>query len=651
MALGAALEKIVLGASKLVGNFQVGVNKILWGTGKEIRTPTAVYNSETQQVEKTGFVKRQVEQVKRFAESGLFNALDVLATVDLCNVLMYVFDNINVVKQKRPQQPWTAPQTALFTLQDAALLVQTAIDKYIAYPNTFIGSYLGTGANPITQKEAEDQSGLPFNSSTISGIAIEKYNVYNLTKAIQDIIRKVVPNEESGFTNEEREILAQVPALASNLNVLEDITKFFSKFNDYREISNSDLVKIQQKIQTLRSVCVVIQNLNFQSAVALVGNFVGTDVRSQVQKISQLIDPKKILNLLKQINNAVQSFIRIARKIQGIVVQAQFVIKVVILLVKVFKFIKAFFVALPLPNQFTTAGVQNALSEANQAAKEATGSLIKILKEINALLLVVISFIRYLIANAFELKVRLDALILQLEACDAVKDSDVVAELKKTRDDLNSLITDLEQYIINVDSKKSNDQAQYGQYAIRVVTEQLTDTGINNPRRRGIALDQNGNIVVSSDLTFATNNSVIIDEVKLKLITAGLVLPSLATLDGSDLAVVSESIDYLDNNDILSTDLNLDSIEGIDSPDNLDENQGLGLNAFINNLPGGKRLRKRVRSALDSASSNLREKITNEGVRSNSAIGTSQNIANSVGGKDPNEAQKVGNPRSRKRRG
>jgi hypothetical protein len=646
MPLGEALEKIVLRAAQFVGTLQVGVNKILWGTNREVRTPTAVYNTESNQVETKGFVGRQVQEIKRFAESGLFNALDVLASVDLCNVLMYIFDNINIKKQKRPERPWTEAQTGLFKIQDGALLIQTAIDKYLAYPNLFIGSYLGTGPNPITQQEAIDQSGTPLDSDNISGIAVEKYNVYNLTKSIQDIIRTIVPQGDSGFTNEDREILSQVPALAGNLNILEDITKFFSKYTDYRNITNEDLVKLQNKIQTLRAVCVTIQNLNFQSALALAGNFLGNDVRSEVQKISQLMDPKKILRILKQISNSVQSFIRIARKIQGIIQQAQFIIKICILLVKVFKFVRAFFKGNPLGSLFTTAGIQTALSEANQAAREASEDLIKLLKSINSLLQVVTSFVRYLLANANELLVRLNAIILQLEACDAVKDSDVVAELIKTRDDLQALRDELNQYIINVDSRTNTDQTEFGQYSIRIVREELTDNAIRNPRRRGIALDQNGYIAVSSDLTFATNNSVIIEEVKIKLISAGLVLPTLATLDGADLAIVSESIDFLDNNDILQNNLNIDSFEGLDNPDNQDENQGLGLNAFINNLPGGKRLRKRMRTALSNASSNLKTKIDNEKQESNSTLGVNTNTANAQTRTNQNQAQVVRNPRS-----
>jgi hypothetical protein len=90
---------------------------------------------------------------------------------------------------------------------------------------------------------------------------------------------------------------------------------------------------------------------------------------------------------------------------------------------------------------------------------------------------------------------------------------------------------------------------------------------------------------------------VIIGEVKLKLVSLGLVRPELTGIDLDSLTVISQSLTYLDNNDILSDDLNIDPAN-IDLPDNANENKGLGINAFINNLKGGRKLRERTRKAL-----------------------------------------------------
>lgn len=634
MALGEALEKLVLGAAKLVGTLQNGMNKVLWGTGKSPSKVTSNFNQQTGTIETTVEKQKVTEKIGNFIQSGLFNALDVLNQVDLCNVLTYLLDNINVKQTPRPEKPWTATQSALFFLQDQAFVVQKAIDKYLAYPNVFIGDYVGQALDPITNKEASNGSGLPEGFPDISGIAVAKYNIFNLTKSIQDVFDSNPLLNSPAFTTEDRDLLRQVPGLASNINVLDDLVKSINKYADYREISNEDLVKLQKQINTLRSICVVIQNLNFQSTIALAGNFLNTDIRSQVQKLSQFMDPTQIMKVLKQINNSIRAFIAMANKIQGIIAQAQFIIKIAILFVKVFKFIQAFFIALPLPNLFTTSGVQTALTSANEAAKDTSKGLVNLLKQVNALLSVVLSFVRYILANANELQLRLQNLLTNLEACAAVKDSDVVAQLRQTSAELAALQITLGAYVDQYDNKTNSETTQFGTYEIRVIQEEVVESTVQNRRRRGIALDVNGAIVLQSDLTFATNNAVIIGEVKLKLVAAGLVLPSLATLDNSDLAVISESIDFLDNNDVLSSDLNLETTLSQDTPDNTDENVGLGLNAFINNLRGGKKLRKRVRASLDNASANLGSQIKNEGINATSAIKGSENIATSVGGNE-----------------
>ena len=44
----------------------------------------------------------------------------------------------------------------------------------------------------------------------------------------------------------------------------------------------------------------------------------------------------------------------------------------------------------------------------------------------------------------------------------------------------------------------------------------------------------------------------------------------------------------------------------MDSADNENEDVGIGLNAFVNKLPGGRRLRNRVRKAVAQNATNLK---------------------------------------------
>jgi len=531
---------------------------------------------------------------QRLVQSGLFNALDALNSVDLCNVVTYAYDNINVKRQPRPERStWTTTQVVFFTLQDQAGLVVKAIDKYTAYPNVFIGSYLGVGPNAVPLQQAVTQS----NAPTQGGTAVQKYNIYYLLKSIGEVFSFNTNTTGSLFTSQDAVLLREVPGLGSNLNFVNDILGDVNKYSDFNQISTPELLTLQTKIGQLRSVCTTIQNLNFKSAINLAGNFVGADIRSQIARLNEFVDVTKIIPTLKEVNNGIRSFIKIANKVQKVITTGQFIIKLAILFIKVFKFILYFFGILPIPLILSAAGPQTKIQDAKDAARDESNGVVRVLKSINALLGVATNFVRYLIVNANELLRRLDTLLLNLQVCDAFKDSDVLNELLQTRSDLNTTLDELSYYIISYDSKTSPDSTTFGSYEIRILEEEVVDVSVENKRRRGVALDQAGTIIVQSDLTFATNPDVIIGEVKQKLVALGLVGPDLGSIDGDVLAAVSEAYTFLENNDILDDDLNIDAAP-LDLPDNTDENEGLGLNAFVNNLKGGRRLRRRSRAAL-----------------------------------------------------
>lgn len=553
---------------------------------------------------------------QKLSATGLFNALDALNSVDLCNVVAYAYDNINVKRQPRPERStWTTTQVAFFTLQDQAGLVVTAIDKYTAYPNVFIGSYLGVGPNAVPPQQAVAQS----NAPTQGGTAVQKYNMYYLLKGIGEVFSFNTNTTGSLFTSQDAILLQEVPGLGSNLNFVNDFLGNVNKYSDFNQISTPELLALQNKIGRLRAVCTTIQNLNFKNAINLAGNFVGVDIRSQVQKLSEFIDITRIIPTLKDINDGIRSFIRMANQVQKVIQTGQFIIKLAVLFYKVFKFIFLFFKNLAIPSIFGTKGTDITLNDIAQKAKDETDGVVRVLKSINALLSVATSFIRYLLVNANELLRRLNTLLLNLQACDAFKNSDILNELQQTKNDLNVLVDQLALYVINYDSKTDPDTSQFGVYQIRILEEEAVESTIENKRRRGVALDPAGAIVTQSDLTFATNPEVIIGEVKQKLVALGLVRPELGAIDGDALAVVSESLDYLDNNDILQDDLNV-NLSNVDSPENADENQGLGLNAFINNLKGGRRLRKRTRSILQSQRSELSSQLNGERTQATQAL-------------------------------
>lgn len=611
--IGDSLQKLVTNASKTLGDFQVGVNKILWGTGNTQPKQTVKYDPKSAEYKYTTTPTQATPpKTGTLVESGLFNALDALNKVDLCNVLTYAYDNVNATAPKKSDREQNPPsqQKALYSLQDSCGDIVSYIDKYTAYPSTIIGSYRTVGPDPQPLDTTAAQLEVP--SESLSGTTIQKYNLYNLILTVNDTFAVGTSSTGSILTKQDEALITQVPMLGANINVIDNFIRSTNKYTDYTQITNEDVVKLTQSINTLRAVCVTVQNLNFRSAVVLAGNFLSIDVRNEFQELSKFVNPLKLIPTLKQINSTIQSFIRIAQRVQNVINLGQFLIKLVLLLIKVFRFLLYYFGILPIPMMYFTYGAQSKISDIKDAAKDNVSGLAKVLQAVNALLSITTIFVRYLLTNTVELQRRLQILLLNLELCESMQGSNVLDELKRTSEALRLLETQLGDYIKMYDSKTDPETAVFGTYDIRVVDEQVTDPDIANKRRRGIALDQNGFIVTQSDLTFATDTTIIINEVKLKLMAAGLVQPTYATVDGTNLNIISESLNYIDNNDILQDDLNIQTFENRDTPDNLDESQGLGLNAFLNNLSGGRRLRKRVRSALASASSQVASQINAE---------------------------------------
>jgi hypothetical protein len=608
------IGKVVTNTSNLIGTLQVGVNKILWGAGNKEPIMSTKYDTVSGSFSTTSNIPQNPTPPKgNLLNSGLFNALDALNEVDLCNVLTYAFDNINIKKKPRPPRPWNASQEALYFLQDQAAFVQQAIDKYTAYPTEFVGSYIGTGPNAVPPAVVATGS----NEPAPTGTEAQKFNLFFLMKAIKETFATDAPGTGSLFTSEDVTLLRTVPGLGGNLNVIDDFIGTINKYSDYRNIPNEDLQNLINKIATIRSVCVTIQNLDFKSALALVGNFLGIDIRSQIQKLGKFIDVTKLIPTLKGINSGLQGFIKIAQQVQGILSLGQFIIKLALLFYKIFKFIILFFDLLALPLLFGTAGSQTKLQDVKDKAKDESVGVIRLLKAVNGLLSVLTSFIRYLLTNANELLIRLRLLLVQLEGCQAVKDSDVILQLQQTERDLIAVRDQLANFIRDYDSKTNPNNALFGTYDIRVVEEELVDRSIPNKRRRGIALDTRGNIVTQSDLTFATNTNLIIEEVKQKLLALQLVQPALGVIDPISLPVISESLNFLENNDVLQNDLNIDTsessnltttLEGL----NVNTDQGLGLNAFINDLKGGKKLRERTKTKVAEQSASVKAQVSSE---------------------------------------
>jgi hypothetical protein len=197
-----------------------------------------------------------------------------------------------------------------------------------------------------------------------------------------------------------------------------------------------------------------------------------------------------------------------------------------------------------------------------------------------------------------------------LKACTNV-DNQLVSDMETQRDNLLSTANGFESFVDNYKNKNTESNNTFGKYTIQIVTEEVVDDAINLRRRYGIAQEVNGTIVARSQPTFASEDRIIVNEVKQQLATLGLIKSeNLSSFTLEELNTIEESLKFLTDNTIsLNIVENTDFDNGLDAGNNENENDGVGINAFVNKLQGGKKLRERMRKMMKQNSDKLKSNL------------------------------------------
>ena len=116
-----------------------------------------------------------------------------------------------------------------------------------------------------------------------------------------------------------------------------------------------------------------------------------------------------------------------------------------------------------------------------------------------------------------------DANELNARRNGAYVDPALMNELKDVRDLIRDRALRLLEFLNNYFDKKNAKNNKFGPYTIEILSEQSVDTEIKLRRRYGIAIDANGVVALQSDATYASDDKIIIAEVKAKLLASGLV--------------------------------------------------------------------------------------------------------------------------------
>lgn len=555
------LEKAISIIAQFIIKAQQGVNKIVYGDFKK----------KFQNQNKSNFKGN----IRAALDRGLLSIVDDVASVDLCNIINYL---INQIPGGKPFDPNVPPKTnnplerSKYQLQKIAYEVQIKIDEY---SNLYLD---------------------PNNLQSRIGLS-------NLISQITASLNSIAdPVSQIGLTSPE--LQKAFPDISIINNFIQNALGKFNQYTDINQIPIEELQRLLKLIENVRNVCIAIQGLNSPAAVI---NFLDSafdiGIQEQIAKVQKIINPARLIPLLKAILKTANNINSIGRKIVGYIKTAQTIIQLIFLLRTIFIAVDKFLKFLQVPSIFTTLGATLGFTEIQQQTiKKFIDKLFQRLGQINAVLTLLIMFIESLLIVINDIVIRLRAMLLNLEQCSNV-DKELIQDFVNTINNLEETRTELQTFINTYNANKKLIDTRFGNYNIEIVTEQIVDEGINLKRRYGIAVGTDGVIAVQSTPTFASLDQIIINEVKVLLVSKGFVKSSLQGMSAEEISAVLDAAQFLEEGTFdpeslnISPDLTLEMSE--------EDSESLGLQSFVDNLPGGKKLRKKMRQQMINSNQDL----------------------------------------------
>jgi len=521
---------------------------------------------------------------------GIKPSVDLLASIDLCSILNFLLDQIPAAKKFDPNDQ-SERQSALgrikYDIQYSAFTIQSYIDDY-------------------------------YSTTTDLNNPKDPENVTKLQRLLNKIGQtlSVISGPESQDLFNNADINNAFPQMATYGNFIDNARETFNRYTDLKNIPVKEFQKIVGYIDKTKQTCILIQGLNTPAnLISFVDSFAKGQLSEQIQKLNKIIDPKKIANFVKNIKTLVQKLKNVVDFVFKIINFVRFILNIAVIIIKIVVIVAKFLVALPIPNIFTLVGNTTTVADAKKKIDDKAKYFIDRISEANRILQAIYTFCVRRSSQLGQIINSLQIVIINLQNCDDANEnktnevnpnninSVIFNDLQQSIDTLNVIKTELDNYVKNYDNNKEKRKRKYGNYTIEIITEEVVDEGINLRRRYGVALDQTGVVFVQSTPTFASEDSIIIQEVKL-LISSKTEVKKVGTssVSSENQTIIEEALNYSETED--PEDLSLDTIDEInfdpelDDPENEDDDNGLGLNSFINKMKGGRRLRKKMRQIL-----------------------------------------------------
>ncbi len=535
--------------------------------------------------------------------NGLYPILLSINEIDFCNLVNYI---TNKLLTGNPESPSNIVRS-ITNLQSKAKTLINNIDSILISSDSIINNNIKIGDN-ITLLLTVQGIGSQGDDITIQNnnqiqVLKNQPNSYqkNNTKFKEVLITLRDSCQEISSIVEDPELLLAVPQLSQGNNFITDFIGKLDRNITLDSIPNAEIQVILKKIRDLRMILSLIVGINsLRDSLGAIQSLTKLNIDKQVNKIQKALDISKLIPIIKKIIKFVDSINQAGQKALKYIKLAVTFVRLLTGVIRVFRLIIKLYNKLFLPMKFITFGKGSKMQSIKSKFELRLDIYESRVGQMSTLIQSIYRFVSNLTNKLRNINVQLQILQSNLEICENTNESPILEEIKTARNKIVNTIEELDNFINKIDQANSNNETIYGSYVLKIQEEELVDEEIKYKRRRGIAFDTTGTLVAETDLTFATDINIILEELKLKLQNLGLPNSTGASGTGyQDLDALLEDITLQEDNteeDDTETDEEYISLQN-------------ELNTVIDSINGASKLRRRVRQRISKQVSTLNEEI------------------------------------------
>lgn len=275
------------------------------------------------------------------------------------------------------------------------------------------------------------------------------------------------------------------------------------------EISTGgDIGKVLNTLSGIKSSLKAIENMTSPADLVNI-----TKAGQQVQKLQEVLNPSKLVPALTALIKGIEGAARLLNLINNNLKRLAGLVKTLSRIISILKKVLLVIKNIPIPARFVLVSTINSLQSIARSLDKKLDQAEASLKELNLFLQSISKTINEITQLVNALIESLKKLLEKLKACAKTKDLPIVEKtetliinLTKTKDEIVASIT-----------PPGPKTVIYKGFKLTILTEEVTDEGITLRRRFGVATNAQGIVKAQTDLTYATLDEVIYNELRFQI--------------------------------------------------------------------------------------------------------------------------------------